>query len=177
MNTERINLPKLDGHGCFACGTANPIGLNLEFYRRGDSICSDLILNKNYEGWDGMAHGGIISTLLDEVMSWTIIYLKGVFFVTRKMEVKYIKPVLIGASLTVRGELREERRERFIRAQAKIQDGQGQILSKAIGEFVELPPERLSVVPDGMKKEMVDLFRKVREDHRLPSFLDTADRL
>lgn len=163
MSTERINLPKLDGHGCFACGTANPIGLNLDFYRKGDWICSDVTLKKHYEGWDGMAHGGIISTLLDEVMSWTIIYLKGIFFVTRKMEVKYIKPVLIGTSLTVRGELLEERRERFIRAQARIMDGQGQILSKAVGEFVELPPERLSVVPEGMKREMVDLFRKVRE--------------
>jgi uncharacterized protein (TIGR00369 family) len=170
MIMERIDLPKLDGHGCFACGTANPIGLNLEFYRKGEWICSDVILNKNYEGWDGMAHGGIISTLLDEVMSWTIIYLKGVFFVTRKMEVKYIKPVLTGTPLTVRGELREERRERFIQAQAKIMDGEGQILSRATGEFVELPPERLSVVPDGMKKEMVDLFRKVRENIGLSSF-------
>jgi uncharacterized protein (TIGR00369 family) len=177
MNTERINLPKLNGHGCFACGTANPIGLNLEFYRNRDRIFSDITLKKNYEGWDGMAHGGIISTLLDEVMSWTIIYLKGVFFVTRKMEVKYIRPVLIGTPLTVRGELREERRERFIRAQAKIMDDRGRILAKAGGEFVELPPERLSMVPDGMKREMVDLFRKVREEHRPPSVLDNAEPL
>jgi len=162
MNTERIDLPKLDGHGCFACGTANPIGLNLQFYREGDRICSDVTLNKNYEGWDGMAHGGIISTLLDEVMSWTIIYIKKVFFVTRKMEVKYIKPVFIGTPLTIRGELREERRERIICAQAKILDGKGQTLSRATGEFVELPPERLSAVSDSMKKEMVELFRNVR---------------
>jgi uncharacterized protein (TIGR00369 family) len=159
---ERVDLPKLEGHWCFACGTANPIGLNLQFYRTGDSICSDVTLKKSYEGWDGMAHGGIISTLLDEVMSWTIIYLRGVFFVTRKMEVKYIRPVLIGTPLTVRGELREERRERFIRAQARVMDAQGRILSRAVGEFVELPPERLSAVPDSMKREMVDLFRKVR---------------
>lgn len=162
---ERIDLPKLDGHFCFACGTANPIGMNLQFYRKGNWICSDVTLRKNYEGWDGMAHGGIISTLLDEVMSWTIIYLKGIFFVTRKMEVKYIKPVLIGVPLTVRGELREERRERFIRAQAKIMDAEGQILSRAVGEFVELPPESLSAVSDSMKKEMVELFRKIREDY------------
>jgi acyl-CoA thioesterase FadM len=164
MIMERIDLPKLDGHFCFACGTANPIGMNLQFYRKGNWICSDVTLRKNYEGWDGMAHGGIISTLLDEVMSWTIIYLKGIFFVTRKMEVKYIKPVLIGVPLTVRGELREERRERFIRAQAKIMDAEGQILSRAVGEFVELPPESLSAVSDSMKKEMVELFRKIRED-------------
>lgn len=167
MTSERMDLPKLEGHGCFACGTANPIGLNLKFYREGEYILSDVTLRKQYEGWDGMAHGGIISTMLDEVMSWAIIYLKGVFFVTRKMEIKYIKPVLIGVPLTVRGELREESRERIIHAQAKILDGRGQILSRATGEFVELPPERLSAVPEGMKKEMVDLFRKVREEYHL----------
>ncbi len=175
MSMERIDLPKLDGHTCFACGTANPIGLNLEFYRVGNSICSDVTLKKNYEGWDGMAHGGIISTLLDEVMSWTILYLRGVFFVTRKMEVKYIKPVLIGVPLTVQGELREEKGERLIRAQAKIVDAQGRMLSRAVGEFVQLPPERLTAVPDRMKQEMVDLFRRVRREYQTSAGLDTAD--
>ena len=176
MSKERLDLPKITGHGCFACGTENPVGLNLQFYMAENYIGSDITLGKNYEGWQGMAHGGIISTLLDEVMSWTIIYLRRVFFVTRKMEVKYVKPVLIGTPVTILGELKEEKRDRFIHAQAKIIDAQGQILSKAAGEFVELPPERLSAVPDSIKKEMADLFRKVRTIND-PAFLDTTGPL
>jgi uncharacterized protein (TIGR00369 family) len=163
MSNERVDLPKLEGHGCFACGTANPIGLNLRFYRKGDSIGSDITLSKNYEGWEGMAHGGILSTLLDEVMSWTIIYLRGIFFVTRKMEVKYVKPVLIGTPLTVLGELKDEKGDRYIHAQAKIMNNQGQILSMATGEFVELPPERLSAVSDSQKEEIVSFFKRFRK--------------
>jgi hypothetical protein len=73
------NIPKLKGYNCFACGTTNPIGLNLTFYRRGEYVCSDIKLGRNYEGWENMAHGGIISTLLDEVMGWALIYFKKFF--------------------------------------------------------------------------------------------------
>ena len=65
---DRIKLPQLQGHGCFACGTENPIGLNLQFYSEGSAVCTEISLNKVYEGWEGIAHGGIVSTLLDEVV-------------------------------------------------------------------------------------------------------------
>lgn len=104
MNTNegRIPIQKLQGHHCFACGTDNPIGLNMQFYRMGDMVCSDITLKKNHEGWENMAHGGITSTLLDEVMSWTVLYFKRTFLVTRKMDMKYIKPVPLGIPLTAR---------------------------------------------------------------------------
>ena len=70
MNEVRKIIPKLQGYNCFACGTENPIGLNLKFYVCGKYMCSDVALGKDYEGWENMAHGGIVSTLLDEVMSW-----------------------------------------------------------------------------------------------------------
>ena len=58
MKRERVQLPKIPGQGCFACGTANPIGLHLDFYRSGDHICSDITLGKYHEGWQNMVHGG-----------------------------------------------------------------------------------------------------------------------
>jgi len=163
MNDERIELPKLQGHFCFACGTANPIGLNLHFYRLNESICTDITLAKYHEGWQNMAHGGIISTLLDETMSWTIIYFKRIFFVTRRMEIKYIRPVLVGAPLTVRGRLTKEMREPYVGAVAEVLDGAGQVLARAKGEFVELPKDKLELVPEGLKGDMIALFNKFTE--------------
>lgn len=157
---ERVAIEKLEGHNCFACGTANPIGLNLQFYRSGDSVCSEITLGKYHEGWQNMAHGGIISTLLDEVMSWTIIYFKKVFFVTRKMEVKYVNPVLVGTPLTVRGMLMDESEPPKIRARAEIRNEKGRLLVKSTGEFIILPKEKLSSVPDDLKEEMLSLFEK-----------------
>ena len=162
MSSEKkVPIEKLQGGCCFACGTANPIGLNLQFYQLGDAVCSDITLGKYHEGWQNMAHGGIISTLLDEVMSWTIIYFKKVFFVTRKMEVKYVNPVLVGIPLTVKGILRDESAPPRITVRAEIRDDKkGRLLVRSKGEFVVLSKERLSSVPDDLKEDMVSLFRR-----------------
>lgn len=159
---ERINIQKPQGHHCFACGTANPIGLNLRFYRLGDTVCSDITLDKNHEGWENMAHGGIVSTLLDEVMSWTVMYFKKIFLVTRKMEVKYVRPVRIGIPLVVKGEMMEGLEPRKIRARADIRNGEGNLLVRSVGEFVELRREKLSLVPNEFKEEMLGLFKRFK---------------
>ncbi len=49
-SSERIELRKPDGRRCFACGTANPIGLRLSFYVEGDSVRSDLVIGPLYGG-------------------------------------------------------------------------------------------------------------------------------
>jgi acyl-coenzyme A thioesterase PaaI-like protein len=158
IGEEKVNIQKPQGYNCFACGTANPIGLHLQFYRSGDAVYSDITLGKNHEGWENMAHGGIVSTLLDEVMSWTIMYFKKTFLVTRKMEVKYIRPVLIGTHLVVKGEVMDDSKPPRVKARADIRDDDGNLLVRSLGEFVELPMAKLSSVPEGLKEEMLSLF-------------------
>ncbi len=156
---ERFDIVKLQGHNCFACGTENPIGLNLQFYRLGNAICSDITLGKNHEGWENMAHGGIISTLLDEVMSWAVIYFKRTFFVTRKIHMKYVRPILIGIPLTVKGRLVDAPKGPKIEVKGEIRDDEGRLLVKSTGEFAVIPHEKLSSVPEGLKKDMLSLFK------------------
>jgi uncharacterized protein (TIGR00369 family) len=158
---KRIDIEKLQGYNCFACGTANPIGLNLQFYRLGNAVCSDITLSKNYEGWQNMAHGGIISTLLDEVMSWAIVYFRRTFFVTRKMDMKYVRPVLIGIPLTVKGRVLDSSKGSKIEASGEIRDHEGRLFVKSTGEFVEVPRESLSSVPERLKKDMLSLFGRL----------------
>ena len=159
---ERIIIKKPEGHHCFACGTANPIGLKLEFYHSGDSICSEITLGRYHVGWENISHGGIISTLLDEVMSWTILYFKRVFFVTRKMEVKYVRPVLIGVPLTIRGKLVDSAEStNKIKAKAELRYDRGNLLARSTGEFVALTKEELSTMPDRSKEEMFSMIEKL----------------
>ena len=160
VDEKRIDIPGLEGHHCFACGTANPIGLKLKFYNMNDKVCADITLGKNHEGWQNMAHGGIITTLLDEVMAWTIMYFKKIFFVTRKMKVKYVKPVMIGVPLTVKGRLIKDSKPPYVEAVADILDDKNQLLVRATGEFVALPKDKLELVPDGQKRDMIELFNK-----------------
>jgi uncharacterized protein (TIGR00369 family) len=158
MKEEKVAIPKLQGHGCFACGTDNPIGLNLEFYGLGDLVCTDITLGKQYEGWDGMVHGGIISTLLDEIMSWAIMYSQKVFLVTRQMSIKYVKPVLVETPLTVTGKLADISRPPRIGGSAEIRDQEDRLLVRGSGEFVAVPEEKLDTIPDDFKKQMAALF-------------------
>ena len=160
MKEEKVLIPKLEGHGCFACGTENPIGLNLEFYSLGDKVCTEITLGKHHEGWDGVVHGGIISTLVDEIMSWAIMYSKKTFLVTRKMDVKYVRNVFIGTPLTVTGKLIDDSNPPKVRAKAEIRDAEGHLLVRSNGEFVVLPEEKFSSVPVSFKKQMASLFEK-----------------
>ena len=157
---EKIPLPKPQGHHCFACGTANPIGLHLDFYKMDNFICSDIILGKQYEGWENMAHGGIVSTLLDEVMSWTLIYFKKAFFVTRKMQIKYVRPILIGQPLMIRGRILNES-SKIITARGEVLSDEGSLLARSEAEFVMVSEDKLSSVPEGLKKDMRELFDKM----------------
>jgi uncharacterized protein (TIGR00369 family) len=160
MAEEKMKIPKPRGHNCFACGTENPIGLNLQFYRLADVVCTEVTLDKQYEGWEGVIHGGIVSTLLDEVMSWAIMYTKKVFLVTRKMDIKYVRPVLVGTPLRVAGRLMDDSQPPKIKARAEIRDDQGRLLVRSNGEFVEIPKENFSKLTEDFKEQMLSLFEK-----------------
>jgi len=161
MDDKKIEMPKLNGHHCFACGTENHKGLNLDFYRQGDFICADFVPDKLYEGWDNVVHGGILSTLLDEVMSWTIIYAKRTFMVTRNMTVKYIRPVEIGTPLNVRGRIIDDSKAPKVNVMAEIRDMEDRLLTKGQGAFIMLSREDMSAVPEKSKKEMIDVFDRI----------------
>jgi acyl-coenzyme A thioesterase PaaI-like protein len=160
MDKEKTPIPIIEGHDCFACGTNNPIGLKLDFYRQGSSVCSDVVLSRNHVGWQNMAHGGIISTLLDEIMSWTVIYFKKAFSVTRQIQVRYLRPVPVEVLLTAKGTITSDGTSRSCQAEAVLLNSKGNILAKGEGEFVLLSEDRLTALPDEFKEQMMDLFKK-----------------
>jgi len=87
---------------CFACGSRNPIGLKLTFREEADTYYTTLVPGPEYQGYEGVMHGGLVSTLLDEVMA-RYLYAKGFNAVTAKLEVRFRQPTPIGQQLTVSG--------------------------------------------------------------------------
>ena len=83
---------------CFACGRDNTIGLKLDFHQEGESVKAEFIPGEQYQGWPEVVHGGLICTMLDEVMGYAAGY-QGLYAVTVKMEVQYRKPAMIGQRL------------------------------------------------------------------------------
>jgi acyl-coenzyme A thioesterase PaaI-like protein len=161
MAEERVMLEQVEGRRCFACGTANPVGLKMRFYRIGNAVYSDVQLAQHFEGWENMAHGGIISTILDEVMSWAIICFRRTLFVTRKMELKYVRPVPLNMALRARGRVMDEDRGALIKTRGELFDDAGRILARSVGEFARVTEEKLADVPEGVKEEMFTLFKRM----------------
>ena len=59
---------------CFGCGQNNPIGLKLTFKWDGKTAKAEFTPNRFHQGWSGMIHGGIITSLLDEAMSYATLF-------------------------------------------------------------------------------------------------------
>ena len=89
---------------CFACGEDNPIGLKLQFQFDGDDYVTTLQFEPEHSGWAGIVHGGLLATVLDEVMV-RLLWVKGYEAVTARLTVFYRQPVSVGARLRVRGRI------------------------------------------------------------------------
>jgi len=128
---------KLETNGnCFVCGENNPNGLRLGFEidKEKQTLKTTFVASPTFQGWDGIVHGGILSTLLDEAMA-KLVYELGYQAVTASIEIKFKKPAPILEPLLVYGEVTEVSR-RLIRAKARIADKDGTILAVGISTFM-----------------------------------------
>jgi acyl-coenzyme A thioesterase PaaI-like protein len=121
---------------CFVCGENNPNGLRLSFEIDKDkqTLKTSFIASPTFQGWDGIVHGGIICTLLDEVMA-KLVYELGYQAVTASLEIRFKKPAPILEPLSVFGEIAEVNR-RLIRAKAHVAKKDGAILATGISTFL-----------------------------------------
>lgn len=133
--------PRADNF-CFACGGGNSRGMHLTFEQDDDAkrIRGLFKVPRAYQGGAGFVHGGIIATLLDEVMA-KVNRFAADHAVTAKLNVEYLRPVPTEADLIVEGwELERHGRERF--RQGEIRNAAGVVLARAKGHFVEIGRER-----------------------------------
>jgi acyl-coenzyme A thioesterase PaaI-like protein len=93
---------------CFACGKENPIGLKMEFFERDGRYVSVFVPGPEHQSYEGTLHGGIASTLLDEVMG-RYHCMRGLKAVTARLELRFRHPTPVGQALTVSGWVVKER--------------------------------------------------------------------
>jgi uncharacterized protein (TIGR00369 family) len=136
---------KFETYGnCFVCGENNPNGLRLKFDidKETQTLKAIFTPSPTFQGWDGIVHGGIISTLLDEAMA-KLVYELGFQAVTGSLEIKFKKPALILEPLSVHGEITEVNK-RLIRAKAHVAREDGTILATGRSTFVKHSPHPTS---------------------------------
>ena len=127
----------LEPHNCFACGSLNSHGLHLALHAGEDRCWTDITLGPEFEGWEGIAHGGIVCTIRDEVMAWALVD-HDLWGVTARMSVEFKKPVPIGRPVHGEGRVVEVRR-RLVQAEGVLTDEDGQVLARADATFMGAP--------------------------------------
>ncbi|MFC1491802.1 PaaI family thioesterase [Nitrospinota bacterium] len=107
-----------DADACFVCGPGNEIGLKVTFRLDGDVCRAEFTPETRHQGYDGVTHGGILYSLLDDVMA-NCLFLKGIRAYTAKCEIRYRDPVPVGTPLRMEG--REVRKKgRFVILEGRI---------------------------------------------------------
>jgi acyl-coenzyme A thioesterase PaaI-like protein len=133
--TRRRAALEFAPHNCFACGTLNTGGLQLTLHLEERRSWTALELDRRFEGWEGMAHGGIVCTILDEVMAWALVA-EDNWGVTARMQVEFHKPVPIARPLRAEGWITRVRR-RIVDTEARLVDAEtGVELATATGTYV-----------------------------------------
>jgi uncharacterized protein (TIGR00369 family) len=140
------------GNPCFGCGEANPRGMRLQFRRdeQRKRIVGQFRLGPEFQGASGFIHGGIIATVLDEVMS-KVSRFHDVRAVTAELNIEYLKPVRVGAELTVEG-FNTRREGRQLYHEGEIRDAAGTLLARGRGRFVVVDAERFAQQAAGNKE-------------------------
>ena len=110
---------------CFACGKDNPKGLHLQFEwtEEGSRYQTTFVAGPEHQSYNGVMHGGLVSTLLDEIMG-RYYYAKGKQAVTAKLEVRFRAPTPIGQELLIEGRVVGQRGKMAeMTAQVRLADG------------------------------------------------------
>ena len=140
---KRTGLPYSEG--CFVCGTQNPMGLKLKFHRDKNKIITEFISNENHQGYKGLVHGGILSTLLDEAMGWAPTLLTRRMTVSAEITIRFVKPVPLGKKVIVTTQAKKLNRRLFT-STGEISDEEGTIYVMGFGKFIPLSEKKTKEV-------------------------------
>lgn len=146
-------------HNCFACGELNEHGLQLRLHLADRGSWTELILPDRFEGWQGIAHGGILATIADEVMAWSL-FTDDRVGLTARLALDFRRPAPVGQPIRADGWIEDRRRLRYDAAARIVAAGTGEILAEATGVYVAAPPSRA---------------RELRERYRIRTLVTAGD--
>lgn len=144
-------LPTSADHNCFGCSPSNPAGLQMTFFQCDDTVCSRVTIPEHLGGWNAVTHGGVVSTILDETMSWAAMVLLKRLGFTQKMTVEFKKTVAVGATMEAESRIRSVHKDREAVVEGILTDAADNVCAVSEGTFRIFSPavaQRLKIVDD-----------------------------
>ncbi len=127
---------------CFVCGPDNPSGLKLRFRKESEnSLSTTFRPPPEWTGWGDIMHGGFQALVLDETMSWVAFKLTAVYvFVTRDIQLRYVRPVKIDQELRVVANL-EDNDGTLIKTSGELVGENNKVLTTATATIQRVSPK------------------------------------
>ena len=133
---DLVTKKKADYETCFGCGQRNPIGIRIGGFERIDGGYSATFTPlPDHRGFEGVLHGGIVATALDEMLAWTATLDEDVFVFTGKLELRFRRPAPPDERYRLRGFL-DERRGRRLLIHGDCSTVDGGIIAEASGLYL-----------------------------------------
>lgn len=129
---------------CLVCGRSNPHGLHLALHVEPATgiVTTTFTPTADHIGFEGIIHGGILATVLDEAMVWAATWSGKRFCVCGEMNVKFKESATAGQPITVIAKIDQARR-RLITTTGEIRRASDNVLlAGASGKYVPLPDDR-----------------------------------
>lgn len=125
-------------HNCFACGGENPIGMRLHIELGEASARATWVAGDDFVGWSDKVHGGIVATLLDEVMAWAPSSFDS-WAVTAELSVRYRSPAAPGERLEAKARV-TDRRRRIYEVRGEVRGADGRLVAEGTGRYLGASP-------------------------------------
>jgi uncharacterized protein (TIGR00369 family) len=132
----------------------------MKFFANDQSVFTWVTIPPHLCGWNNLAHGGVISTILDEVMSWTAMYLLKCIAMTRSMTIEFLKPVYVGDRIKADGKVIAANRQHEASMEGSIYDAKGALCARSNGNFAVFSP-RIAHRMGIMDKPSIEWFETV----------------
>ena len=112
-----------DDRYCICCGEKNPLGFKMKFRYEGEKLLSEAVIPKEYQGFANVVHGGVLGTLLDEMIV-NLYWLKGEKAVTAEYQVRLKAPCPVNQKVLLSSwHVETKRRILLTAAEARLEDG------------------------------------------------------
>jgi uncharacterized protein (TIGR00369 family) len=140
-NPDARKLPNSADHYCFGCSPVNPAGLRMKFTADQEAVFSNVTIPDHLCGWSNIAHGGVLTTILDEIMSWAALHFLKRITMTKSMNIEFIKPVLIRSPLKAEGRVRALTGKHEALMEGILYNANGETCAKSTANFAIFSPK------------------------------------
>ena len=133
----------------------------MKFFANHDTVFSNVTIPDHLCGWSNIAHGGVITTILDEIMSWAALHFLKRITMTKSMEIEFIKPVYIHHLLKAEGKVLEVSGKHDAVMAGILYNKDGAACARSTAKFSIFSPKvakRFGIADDASLKFFEDVF-------------------